>query len=126
MTELPVERNTENGSCCWRLRLQQCRENSDFNEERQSRGRYCYRFCRIIKTRCSRCCVFSYKNIAQLNATVCFLTILLSGILKIVFGSVSLSSGQIAIILAKQDNLHWSGLFLVRTFCYVMLAQVCS
>ena len=116
MAEIPIERVGEETFEYGRMTPQHWSENSDSNDGEPRTRSCCVRFCHFFKTSCSRCCAFSYKNSSQLNAALCFTIIFLTGILKVVFGSVSLSNGQIAIILAKQDNLHWCGVFLVSPF----------
>ena len=66
-----------------------------------------------LKSGCTRCCAFSYQNYSQITVAISLSFVFLVGILKIVLGSMSISSGQAAIILASQDHLHWSGIFLV-------------
>ena len=97
--------------------------NSDFNYDRinqenpnSNNNERNVRLNRRLQSCCVRCCSFSYNNSSQLTAAICFALIFLLGILKIIFGSVSLSSGYTAIILAKQDNLHWSGVFSVSLY----------
>ena len=110
-----MERTNEEDLYNGRICQQQWSEHSSINEDEQSEN--CYQFCRFIKSTYSRCCSFSYKNSSQLSASFSFGLVFILGVLKVVFGSLSLASGQAAIFLAKQSNLHWCGVFLVRNWC---------
>lgn len=70
----------------------------------------CYNF----KSRLIQCCSFTYQNNSQLLAAVCFVLLFIFGILKVIFGIISVTNGRAAIFLVQQERLLWAGLFLVR------------